>query len=69
MSVHRGRLGLPWCSSGLPGISGAKVDDSRDESWRGSFVKWLYMSAKPSHKGIDVDGLDYPLHRPMARSY
>jgi hypothetical protein len=32
-------------------------------------VKWLYFLPKPSHVGINVDGLAYPLHRPMAHSY
>jgi hypothetical protein len=33
-------------------------------------VKWLYLVAKPSHigGGVDVDGLAYPLHRPMVCS-
>jgi hypothetical protein len=26
----------------------------------------LYLAAKPAHVGVDVDGLAYPLHRPMA---
>jgi hypothetical protein len=64
MSVRRGRLGLPWCSSGLSGVLGVEVDDAQDESWRGSFVKRLYLPAKPSHMGVDVDGLAYPLHQP-----
>jgi hypothetical protein len=29
---------------------------------------WLYLSAKCSHMGVDVDGLAYPLHQPMVRS-
>jgi hypothetical protein len=29
---------------------------------------WLYLAAKPSHVGDDVDGLAYPLHRPMVCS-
>jgi hypothetical protein len=24
----------------------------------------LYLAAKPSQVGVDVDGLSYPLHRP-----
>jgi hypothetical protein len=48
---------------------GAEVDDARDESWRGSFAKWLYLLAKPLHVGIHVDGLDNHLHWPMAHSY
>jgi hypothetical protein len=27
---------------------------------------WFYMAAKPSHIGVDVDGLACPLHRPTA---
>jgi hypothetical protein len=26
----------------------------------------LYLAAKPAHVGVAVDGLAYPLHRPMA---
>jgi hypothetical protein len=29
---------------------------------------WLYMAAKPSHMGVDVDGLACPLHHPMTWS-
>jgi hypothetical protein len=73
------RLWLPWHFSGLPGVLGAtsgllgvlgeEVDNARDVSWRGNFVKRLYLPAKPSHVGIDVDGLDYPLHRSTTHSY
>jgi hypothetical protein len=28
----------------------------------------LYLAAGPSHVGVEVDGLAYPLHRPMACS-
>jgi hypothetical protein len=28
----------------------------------------LYLATKPSHVGVDVDGLTCPLHRPMVRS-
>jgi hypothetical protein len=44
------------------------MDDARDDSWRGSFVVWLYLVAKPSHVGVDVDALACPLHRPMVHS-
>jgi hypothetical protein len=27
--------------------------------------RWLYLPAKPSHVGVDVDGLACPLHHPM----
>jgi hypothetical protein len=29
-------------------------------------LRQLYLSAKPSHMGVDVDGLAYPLHHPTA---
>jgi hypothetical protein len=34
----------------------------------GDVVSWhqLYLAAKPSHVGVDVDRLAYPLHRLMA---
>jgi hypothetical protein len=66
--TREGQLEQSWCSSGLLSILGAEVDDVQDESWRGSFVKRLYLSAKPSHMGVDVNGLAYPLHRPTAHS-
>jgi hypothetical protein len=28
--------------------------------------RWLYLAAKPSHKGVDIDELSCPLHRPIA---
>jgi hypothetical protein len=55
------------CSSWFPGVLGAEVDDAREDSWRGSFMAWLYLAAKISHVGVDVDGLACPLHRPMVR--
>jgi hypothetical protein len=67
-SIRRGRLGLLECSSLLSGFLDADVDDTRDDSCRGSFMVWLYLVAKPSHVGIDVDGLSCPLHRPTIRS-
>jgi hypothetical protein len=30
---------------------------------------WLYLAAKPSHVGVDVDRLACPLHRPTAYSH
>jgi hypothetical protein len=56
------------CSSWLSGVLGAEVDDARDNSWRGSFTMRLYLMATPSHMGVDVDGLAYPLHQPTVRS-
>jgi hypothetical protein len=29
----------------------------------------LYLAAKPSHVGVDVDGLAYPLHLPTVCSH
>jgi hypothetical protein len=36
----------------------------------GDVASWhrLYLVAKPSHVGVDVDGLACPLHRAMACS-
>ncbi len=30
---------------------------------------WLYLAAKASHVGVNVDGLACPLHCPMAYSH
>jgi hypothetical protein len=30
---------------------------------------WLYLAAKPSHLGVDVDGLAYSLHWPTVCSF
>jgi hypothetical protein len=32
-------------------------------------MAWFYLAAKPSHVGVDVDGLACPLHCPMTCSY
>jgi hypothetical protein len=57
----------PKCSW-FPGILGAEVDDARDGSWRRCFTVWIYLDAKPSHMGVNVDGLACSLHHPMACS-
>jgi hypothetical protein len=44
------------------------MDDARDESWRGTVTKRLYLPAMPSHMGINVDRLAYPLHQSMSCS-
>jgi hypothetical protein len=53
---------------GLPGRSSwflsAKVDDARDGSWRLRCFAQLYLAAKLSYVGVDVDGLACPLHCP-----
>jgi hypothetical protein len=55
----------PGCSFCLPNILGDEVDDARDDSWRGSFVKRLSLPTS----GVDVVGLACPLHRPMVYNY
>jgi hypothetical protein len=60
MSVHRGWTQLPKRSSWFPD---AEVDDARVDSWRHHRVG-LYLAAKPSHMGVNMDRLTYPLHRP-----
>jgi hypothetical protein len=30
---------------------------------------WLYLAAKPSHVGVDVDGLACPMHRPTVYNF
>jgi hypothetical protein len=67
-SVHRGRSGLSWCSSQFPDVLDTEVDDAQDVFLRGSFTAWLYLAAKPSHVGVNVDGLAYLLHCPMVHS-
>jgi hypothetical protein len=41
----------PGYSFRLPSVLGAEVDGIWDASWRGRFEVWLYLAAKPSHKG------------------
>jgi hypothetical protein len=53
----------PEDSSWFLGILGAEVDDARDGSWRRCFMVWLYLATKPSHVGVDVDGLGCPDER------
>jgi hypothetical protein len=55
-------MGLPERSSFFPG---AEVDGAWDGSWRRRCFTRLYLAAKASHVGIDVDGLAYPLHHPI----
>jgi hypothetical protein len=58
----------PRCSSQFSSILSVEVDDAQDGSWRRRFVAWLYLAAKPSHVGVDVDELACPLHHPTACS-
>jgi hypothetical protein len=51
-----------WLSSRLPGVD---VVGDRDSSWSCLRFIWLYLAAKPSHLGSDMDGLACSLHRPM----
>jgi hypothetical protein len=66
--VRRRWLGLLECSSLLLGLLDTEVDNTQDDSWRGSFMTLLYLVAKHSHVGVDVDRLAYPLHRPTVHS-
>jgi hypothetical protein len=34
-----------------------------------AMLHWLYLATKPSHVGIDVDRLAYPMHHPMNYSH
>jgi hypothetical protein len=31
--------------------------------------RWVFLAAKPSHMGVDVNGLAYPLHHPTTCSH
>jgi hypothetical protein len=59
----------PRCSFWLSGILDAEVDGARDDSWRGRFTVWLYLEAKPSDVGGDVDGLRYIAVRQGDRAF
>jgi hypothetical protein len=51
----------PGCSSWFSGVLSTELDDAQDVTlWRR-----LYLAVKPSHVGVDVDGLACPLHSPM----
>jgi hypothetical protein len=54
-------MGLPGRSSWFPGV---EMDGARDDSWRRCRFAQLYLAAKSSHMGVDVDGLACPLHCP-----
>jgi hypothetical protein len=41
----------PRCYFRFQDVLGAEVDGVRDDSWRGRFVVWLYLTAKSSHVG------------------
>jgi hypothetical protein len=43
-------------------LSGVDVAGVRDGSWGRIYFTELYLAAKPSHVGVDVDGLAYLLH-------
>jgi hypothetical protein len=49
------------CSSWFLDVPGTEVVDAHDGSWRCCFTVWLYLAAKPSDVGVDVDGLACPL--------
>jgi hypothetical protein len=48
-------------SSWLPSVD---VADAWDGSWGCLRSTLLYLDAKPSHVGANVDGIDCHLHRP-----
>jgi hypothetical protein len=47
-------------------ILGAEVNNLWDGSLSHCFAALLYLAAKPACMGVDVDGLAYPLHHPVA---
>jgi hypothetical protein len=49
----------PGSSTWFPSVLCAEVDDAQDGSWRRCFVVLLYMAAKPTHVGVDADGLTW----------
>jgi hypothetical protein len=51
---------LPECSTLFPGILGAEVDDAGMALRDIVSLCQLYLAAKPSHVGVDVDGLACP---------
>jgi hypothetical protein len=44
------------------------VDDARVGPWR-HHHDGLDLTTKPSHMGVDVDGLAYPRHHPIVRNH
>jgi hypothetical protein len=48
------------CFSWFLGVLCTEVDDARDGSCRRWFTMCLYLAAKSSHVGLDVDGLACP---------
>jgi hypothetical protein len=60
-SVHSSWRGLPRWSSWFPST---EVEGARDSSWRHHCFTQLYLAAKPSHMGDDVDWLACSLHCP-----
>jgi hypothetical protein len=53
------------CSFWLLGVLSAEVDGAQDDTYRGCHAVWLYLAAKPSHAGVDVDRLACPMREPM----
>jgi hypothetical protein len=54
------------CSFRLLGVLGVEVDDAWDDSWRGTLQSGFTWKLSLPTWGVDVDGLAYPLYRPMA---
>jgi hypothetical protein len=59
-SFRRGWIRLPGYSSWLPS---ADVDGAWDGSWGCLYITLLYLGAKSSHVGVDMDGIACHLHR------
>jgi hypothetical protein len=65
MLVCRGSTEFLGHFSWLPGT---EVAYAQDDSWSCRFLIYLYVAAKPSHMGADVNGLTCCLHFPMVCS-
>jgi hypothetical protein len=55
-SVPESSSYLPGVFFLLPSILDAEVVDARDNSWRGSFMTWLYLADMPSDVGVTLTG-------------
>jgi hypothetical protein len=64
--VHSSYMGLPGHSSWFPG---AQFDDAWDNFWRCRCLARLYLDAKPSHVGVNVDRLAHYLHHPIVSGH
>jgi hypothetical protein len=65
-SVRRGWIGHFGRSLWLPG---AEVAGAWNNFWSHRYFIGLYLTAKPSHMGVDLDGLAYFLDCSTVRTY